>query len=71
MDRKYFYISGYWKDTGSKFENLVVTDYDDEEEECRHEVFLYGISERELQEYIKDKEDTFDDFVIESYSEII
>lgn len=67
--RKYFLISGYWKDDGHAFEDYLVTNYDDEEEnkQIDDDVFYYGMEESDIQEAIKEGENTIEVFVITSY----
>ena len=71
MNRKYFEISGYWKDDQSEFEGYVVTNYDDCEEGVDDDaIFHYGLSEEEIIQAIEDGDDTGLEFVITSYSDI-
>jgi len=63
----YFLISGYWKDDKSEFENLIVKEFDEIDEATDDMVFYYGLSEKDIQEAIKLKEETAHDFVITSY----
>lgn len=68
--RKYYSISGYWKDSKESFENLVVTNYNDVEiggifkEE---DIFYFGLNSDDIEYAIKDGEDTIEDFVITKY----
>ncbi len=71
--RKYFEISGYWKDTEDEFDGFIVTNFDDVEEDGEFgedEVFFFGLSETDLKEAIELGGDTMHDFVITSYKEI-
>jgi len=75
-DRRYFSISGYWKDDKSEFSGYIVTDYDDSESEGDDgemnddEVFFYGLSEKDIKQAIEMKEDTMLGFVITEYTPI-
>lgn len=71
--RKYFEISGYWKDDNEEFEGYIVTNYDDHEEDGEYnedDIFYFGLEERDIQEMIEDGEDTIEDFVITEYKEV-
>lgn len=71
--RKYFEISGYWKDDSEEFEGYLVTNYDDHEEGVEYnedDIFYFGLEERDIQEIIEDGEDTIEDFVITGYKEV-
>jgi len=63
----YFSINGYWKDDKNTFENLIVKEFDEVDEETDELVFYYGLSEKDIQEAIELKEETAHDFVITSY----
>lgn len=73
-----FYISGYWKDDKTEFEDYIVSEFDgfsgdeetgiDGEGLTEDDYFFYGLSERDIQEAIKSGEDTCQDFVITSYT---
>jgi len=67
--RKYYIISGYWKDDKTEFEGYLVTDFDDMEADGddEDEIFFYGLSEKDIQEAIELGENTVHDFVITSY----
>ena len=67
--RKFFYISGYWKDDKSEFDDFLVTDFDDTIEEIDDQIFFYGLSENEIKEAVELGEETALEFVITSYSE--
>ena len=67
--REYYHINGYWKDDKSTFEDYLVTNMDDaENEEEDDNVFFYGLSENDIKEAIEAGEDWGVDFVITSYS---
>jgi len=71
----YFEISGYWKDNQDEFEGLVVTDYDDFDEDNHHgliedDIFYFGISENEIIDEIKNNFDPNRDFVITDYKKL-
>lgn len=68
----YFEITGYWKDDISdKFEGYIVSDMDDSpldsEPYMEEHIFFFGLSEEDLKEAIRLKEDTAHDYVITSY----
>lgn len=70
--RKYFNISGYWKDDKSEFDSYLVTNYDDHEEGGKYaeeDIFYFGLEEADLNQATKDGEDTIEDFVITSFVE--
>tara|TARA_B100000953_G_scaffold228898_1_gene190477 strand:+ start:290 stop:727 length:438 start_codon:yes stop_codon:yes gene_type:complete len=72
--RRYFSINGYYADDKTEFEGYIVTNFNDNENEDNpmdNDIFFYGLSEYDLQEAIKDGEDTGLDFVITSYEEVI
>jgi hypothetical protein len=62
-----FLINGYWKNDKTEFYDYVVTDYDDNAEDD-DEIFYFGLSESEIREAIKHKEDTALEFVITGYA---
>lgn len=64
--KKYFKITGYWKDTLENFSDYIVSeeDYDDED------VFFYGLSEDEIQQAIKEPWDTDFEFIITEYEKL-
>lgn len=64
-----FLINGYWKEDKTEFYDYTVTDYDDNSEDD-DEIFYFGLSELEIQEAIKHKEDTALEFVITSYTKL-
>ena len=71
--RKYFEISGYWKDDNEEFEGYIVTNYDDHEEDGKYDeddIFFYGFSEAELKEAVSLGENTAHEFVITEYKTI-
>jgi len=71
--RTYFSINGYWKDDKSEFDNYIVTNYDDHEENSEYEeedIFYYGLEEHDLIEAIELGENTMNDFVIVSYEKL-
>lgn len=71
--RKYFEISGYWKDNNEEFEGHIVTNYDDHEENGEYDeddIFFYGLSEAELKEAVSLGENTVHEFVITEYKTI-
>ena len=64
-----FLINGFWKDDKTKFSDYLVTDYDDNADDD-DEIFYFGLSESEIREAIKHKEDTALEFVITSYTKL-
>jgi hypothetical protein len=66
---KYFTIDGYWIDNKESFSGYIVKEFDNASEDDDN-VFFYGMSENDLQEAIKSKEDTTLDFVITNYQQI-
>ena len=71
--RKYFEISGYWKDDKSEFEGYIVTNYDDHEEDGEYnedDIFYFGMEESDIQAMIEEGENTIEDFVITEYKTI-
>lgn len=64
--KKYFKISGYWKDDNeTEFRNYIVTNFDDNGDD-EDDIFFYGIEEDEIKNCINNYE-SFSDFVITSY----
>ena len=75
MQRKYFLVSGYWKDTKEEFTDLVFTNYHDEP--CQEDldklldyIEEYGWEESDLKIAIRDGEETVHDMVIISYENL-
>jgi len=67
---RYYYITGYWKDTNENFEDYIVKDGDfTEDQELNDDVFFYGLSEEEIKEAINLKWDSELEFVITEYKE--
>ena len=64
---QHFKINGHWKDDKTTFENLVVKEYDDVDEETDDLIFFYGLSEKDIQEAIENPQENALDFVITSY----
>lgn len=70
--REYFLISGYYVDDKSEFDNYLVTNMDDAEDEDEDDdVFFYGLSEKDIKEAIKLGENWGEDFVIRSYAKTV
>jgi len=69
---KYFSINGYWKDDKSEFNDYIVKEYNDveEDEQADDRIFEYGWNETDLKDAIKSGEESVMDFVITSYEEI-
>lgn len=65
MNNHLYYISGYWKDDLTPFEDYVVSEYDSQCEDDDDNIFFYGLSRSEA-EASKFDEDTILDFVITS-----
>ena len=68
---RYYYITGYWKDTNENFEDYIIKDGDFEEGQGLNDddVFFYGLSEEEIKEAINLKWDSELEFVITEYKE--
>ena len=66
---KYFKISGFWKDDKVKFENYIVKEFDDVDEDDDTEIFYYGLSASDIEELIIEKWNSEHEFVITSYEE--
>lgn len=64
-----FLINGYWKDDKSEFSNYTVSSYHDNEDND-DDIFYYGLTESDIKEAIKEKEDNILEFVITSYTKI-
>lgn len=64
---KYFSICGYYKDDQSTFDDYIVKETDDINEETDDFVFYYGMSEDNIKKSIESKGDDILDFVITSY----
>jgi hypothetical protein len=65
--RKFFRISGYWKDDKTEFSDLIVTDFDDVVEELDDQIFHYGLTEEDLK---TSSEDDALEFVVTSYEDV-
>ena len=63
--RKYWVISGYWKDDKSEFDGYVVTNFDDDDGDDN--VFYYGLEESDLK---NSSEGDALEFVVTSYKEL-
>jgi hypothetical protein len=71
---KTFAISGYWKDDKVEFEDYIVSEApeeNDEDEDEDEEIFHYGFSEQTIKKHIALGEGTWLEFVITSYSETV
>lgn len=65
---KLYLISGYWKDDKSEFNNYLVSEFHDVPEGHKDDdIFYFGLSESNIKEAIKEKENNSLDFVITSY----
>ena len=67
--RKYYYITGYWKDNGDTFDGIASCNDMGIDLERDDEIFYYFDSERELTEAIEMGAKTVHDFVITEYKE--
>ena len=65
-----FLISGYWKDTKENFEDYLVSDSHDFDDETDDNIFYYGLSEKLIQEAILSEHNTIYEFVITSYKKV-
>lgn len=73
MEHQFFYISGYFKDDNSEFENYLVSVFDGLDEESSDfndkDIFFYGLSEEEIIEAMNNPfENNVLEFVITEYS---
>jgi hypothetical protein len=69
--RRFFNISGYWKDDKCEFGDYLVTDFDDHPEHIDDDlIFFYGLSEEEIKDAIEKGEDTVHEFVITDYEDV-
>jgi hypothetical protein len=67
----YFTIDGYWKNDNSEFYGYIVSYFDSApENQDDDQIFFYGLSEKDIQEAIKEGEDNMLEFVITSYEPI-
>lgn len=68
---RYYYITGYWKDTLENFENKVVkeTDFEGDQDLNDEDVFFYNLSEEDILNCIAFGWGTTLDFIITSYKE--
>lgn len=66
---KYFSIDGYWKDDNSEFNDYIVKEFDDVDDETDDSIFFYGLSETAIKEAITMGEESMLEFVITSYEE--
>ena len=64
MENNLYYISGYWKDNRSTFENYLVSEAEDTESDDDN-VFFYGLSMEEAMAYMFEEDAPFE-FVITS-----
>lgn len=63
-----FEIDGYWSDDHTEFEKYLVNEFDDCPEGMNDdEIFFYGLSEDNIKEAIKSKDEINNNFVITSY----
>lgn len=67
---QHFKINGFWKDDKTPFENLVVKEYDDVDEETDDLIFFYGLSEKDIQDAIENPQENALDFVITGYEPV-
>ena len=66
---KYFFISGYWKDDNTEFEDMIVKEFDDVDEETEDQIFYYGLGEKDIIDAIENPDSDNLEFVITSYSD--
>jgi hypothetical protein len=62
---KYFRINGYWKDDRTDIIDALVSEYDDEDND--DDIFYYGLSEKDIEEAMKNPSESALEFVITSY----
>ena len=66
--RKFFRISGYWKDDESEFSDYLATDFDDCPEDMDDDlIFFYGLGENSIK---SSSDDDGLEFVITSYEDV-
>lgn len=70
MKKELFLISGFFKDDKWKFNDLIVSSYDDADEDDDN-VFYYGLSENDIKQAIEDGFNTSLEFVILDYIELV
>lgn len=70
MKKELFLISGFFKDDKWKFNDLIVSSYDDPDEDDDN-VFYYGLSENDIKQAIEDGFNTSLEFVILDYIELV
>lgn len=68
---KYFLISGYWKDDNTEFEDELVKEFDDVDDEEDDDIFYYGLSENDIIDAISNPDGNGLEFVITSYEETV
>ena len=68
---RYYYITGYWRDSAENFEDYIVKDGDftEDQELNDDDVFFYGLSEEEIKNeiYLIDRGEL--EFIITEYKE--
>lgn len=67
--RKYYYITGYWKDNSDQFDGVASCNDMGVDPERDDEIFYYFGSDRELIEAKELGTNTVHDFVITDYKE--
>jgi len=67
---KYFSVSGYWKDDKTEFENYIIKEFDDVDENEDIEIFYYGLSASDIKTLIDEGDKSNQEFVITSYKEV-
>ena len=65
---KIFLIAGYWKESKIEFNNYLVTEHHNSKNGTDYDIFYYGLSETNIQQAIRRKEDTKLEFVITNYT---
>ena len=71
--RKYFTISGFWKNDNAGFDNYLVTnfnEYDPKGDFNEEDIFYYGLSESDIKKMIQNPKSSAEDFTITSYKQI-
>jgi len=68
---RYYYITGYWRDSAENFEDYIVKDGDfiEDQELNDDDVFFYGLSEDDILNCIAFEWGTELEFVITEYKE--
>jgi hypothetical protein len=67
---QFFYINGYWKDNGEKFEDYLVCSghlLSKDDKFVDEEILFYGMNEIDINKSIKSGKESNESFVVTSY----